>query len=199
MHGGRGAAGIVVDGDQAAAVVEIGVVAGHIMEQVGITIVVAADRRRLRGQDDVAQRIVLVEVVPLRAAAGVLVDEQHHLAGLVGVDDVLIAVGQRLHRLHRPTVHAGRIATGRVAIGEGALSGIGAVGSAGAGGNLFGDAVGGIVLEVVVGIGGHRRIAQRGEAGAQGRGQPIVGRGAEDVLQVMHGSRPIRPYSSGNR
>src|SRR5262249_41485101 len=86
----RGAAGVIDDRDQAAAVAQILVVAGLVVEQIRRRVVVAADRRRQRPQGQPAAAVVLVVGRPGVAAARLLVDAEHHLAGVVGVDDVLV-------------------------------------------------------------------------------------------------------------
>src|SRR5262249_24897426 len=116
------------------------------------------------------------------AGGGVVVDAEHDLAAGVAVDDVLVAVGQRLDGLVLPDIVVVAEGARRIAVGEGAQA-AGAGGAALALGHLLGDAAGGVVLELVVGVardllvGGGGRVADGGD-------QPGVGGGIEGELQA---------------
>jgi hypothetical protein len=69
----------------------------RLVEQIGKGIVVARERRWGSRQNDAAGIIILMERLPLLAAA--LEDIQHGLPGKVGVDGARRAVGQCLHGL----------------------------------------------------------------------------------------------------
>src|SRR5262249_40533652 len=133
--------------------------AAGVVEQVGIGVVVAGHGRRLGDQDGPAAAVVLEEPLPFVAAAlHVVVDVQHDLAVGVGADDVLVAIGECLGRFCRPTVEAGAVGAAGVGVGVDAQA-VAAHRAGGAGHGVLGDALGGVVLEVVVGVG--RGIAVR--------------------------------------
>src|SRR5262249_47962147 len=133
---------------------EILVVAADTVQQVGVTVAVAAQGRRRRTEDQAARAVVLVPAEPGGTAAGGGEGGQHDLAGGGGVDRVGAAVGARFDRLRGPAVDAGAVAAGGVAVAEGAQ----AAGRRGRTGCLHGgaaDAVLAVVLEGLVRVGSH--------------------------------------------
>src|SRR5262249_28643004 len=162
----RGTGVVAVGGDLAAVVGQVLVVAGLAVEQVGVALVVAGHRRRLRLQDDTALAVVLGEADPLLARAGVLEDAEHGLTGGVGVDDVLVAIGQGLHRLYRPGVVARGVAAGGVAEGE-VADAAGAGRAALALDRLPVDPPGAVVLVIAVRVVVHLAVRQRVDVAAQ--------------------------------
>src|SRR5439155_10331389 len=123
--------GQVIDhANQAARVAEILVVARNAIEQIGLGVVVAGNGRGLGREDGPAAAVVLREPFPGVAAGHVLVDAQHHFPIVVGVDDVLIAVGQGLDRFALPAVVAVGVGAGGVAVGGAAQAGAAAGGGA---------------------------------------------------------------------
>src|SRR5579883_1582517 len=173
---------VVVARQQTAVVVEILVCAIDVIEQVGVGVIVAADGRRRGIEDELALAVVGVELIRVEAAGRVVMIVEHDLGVGVGVHGVRAAVGVGHHRLHGPAVIAGGIAAGGVAEGVSAQAAAG-LRIAGARRHFLGDALLAVILEVVIGIGGHLGIAQAAEIGAQGGGQTGVGGGIKDVFQ----------------
>src|SRR5206468_3128365 len=101
-----GAAGIRVRRDEAVTISQVLVVAAHLVQQVRVLLVVATDRGWGRLQDDATLIVVLVERGPFLARGRVVVNLEHGLGGKVRVNDVAVAVWQRLDGLLRPTVIA---------------------------------------------------------------------------------------------
>src|SRR5205085_1995011 len=104
--GGRGRIGPVVKQAGGRGQVALAV------DQVGVAVAVAGDRRGQGLLNDAALAVVLGVGVPLLAAGGVLVGPEHDLGVGVAVDRVRIAVGQRLHGLGGPAVVAGGVRAG---------------------------------------------------------------------------------------
>src|SRR5262249_30205491 len=102
----------VVDGcDKAGRVAQVLVVVGDAVEQIGLGVVVAGHRGGQGGLNGMAGAVELGPPFPLVAAAlHVVVDMEHHFAVGVGVDDVLVAVGQRDGGLGGPAIVAGAVA-----------------------------------------------------------------------------------------
>src|SRR5262249_24508036 len=154
-RGGRGRGVVIPGGKETSLVVQVFILTGDVMEQVGIVCVPPGDGGGASCQDDPADIVVGVKGPPvtmISAGRGIGVGGQHHLAICVGEDDVLITVGQRLDGFGRPAVEACGVVAGGVSVGEGAEA-AGAVGGAGACDHRLGDAALAVVLVVGVGIG----------------------------------------------
>jgi hypothetical protein len=98
---------IVRNVDEAVAVAEILVFAGSavVVQQIIVRIVVARDGRRLSLPDDLGITVVVpVECAPLVGPVWRNIHVQHRQTGVIAVDDLLRAIGQRLRALCLPLV-----------------------------------------------------------------------------------------------